>query len=130
MKDGLLDVRTRDNKRHGKIRVDEIARMLESERPIPSSSNTNFYKNIWKPETYGFTDASSQSGAKPKQENGKLEEIEQVLAQGQQWLSGANLPGAADAEALQAIKDCKPDPISYPHAFAWLSLVSKFSPEK
>ena len=82
MKDGLVDVRTRDNKRHGKIRVDEVARLLETERPIPSSSNTNFYKNVWKPETYGFTDASSQNASKPKEDIGKLEEIEQVLASG------------------------------------------------
>ena len=37
MKLGLVDVRTRDNKRHGKIRVDEVARMLAAEEPAPST---------------------------------------------------------------------------------------------
>ena len=137
MEAGLVDVRTRDNKRHGKIRVDEVARMLEKEKPAPSTTLTNFYKKAWKPETYGFTDASSQDVANPQQVkvavevdfSAKLAEIEQVLASGQQWLSGAN-PGVADAEALQVLKENRPDSISHPNSFAWYAIASKFSAVK
>ena len=36
MKEGTVDVRTRDNKRHGKFRVDEIAAKLQADKPAPS----------------------------------------------------------------------------------------------
>ena len=38
MKAGLVDVRTRDNKRHGKMRVDDLAELLKKEEPKPSRS--------------------------------------------------------------------------------------------
>jgi len=31
MKAGTVDVRTRDNKRHGKFRIDDLAKKLEKE---------------------------------------------------------------------------------------------------
>ena len=40
------------------------------------------------------------------------------------------MPGKVDAEALAAIKDSKPDPMVYPHSFAWYAQIGKFSPEK
>lgn len=57
MKEGLVDVRTRDNKRHGKIRVDLVAEMLEKEKPAPATASDNFYENAWKPEDYGIVPA-------------------------------------------------------------------------
>lgn len=59
-----------------------------------------------------------------------LDDIEAQLASGAQWLSGANMPGAADAEAFAKVKDQRPDPRVYPNTFAWYSMVGKFSPEK
>ena len=40
------------------------------------------------------------------------------------------MPGKADAEALQALKGARPEPHVHPSAYAWVAMVSKFSPEK
>ena len=47
------------------------------------------------------------------------------------WLSGANSPGAADAEAIQAVRGKLP-PVArvHPHAYSWYSMISKFTQEK
>ena len=52
MKQGLVDVRTRDEERHGKMRVDQLAEVLHGLRPKVSNSFENFYDNIWDPEDY------------------------------------------------------------------------------
>lgn len=62
MSDGLLDVRTRDNKRHGKIRVDQVAAMLKAESPAPSTSYNNFYKKAFRPELF-FKDLAEPAAA-------------------------------------------------------------------
>lgn len=49
MEAGLLDVRTRDNKRHGKLRVDEVASMMAAESPAPSKASNNFYAKAFDP---------------------------------------------------------------------------------
>lgn len=57
MNDGLVDVRTRDNVRHGKIRVDEVARMLAAEAIPPSKSYEKFYEKAFDPAKF-FKDAA------------------------------------------------------------------------
>ena len=52
MKAGTVDVRTRDNKRHGKIRVPKVADILAAEIPVQSSKFDNFYKNAFNPADY------------------------------------------------------------------------------
>lgn len=52
MNEGLLDVRTRDNKRHGKLRVDEVVRMLENEKPKPASAFKDFYAKAFDPAKF------------------------------------------------------------------------------
>jgi hypothetical protein len=52
MESGTVDVRTRDTERHGKMRVDELAKHLETLKPAPSPSYNNFYKNAWNPDNY------------------------------------------------------------------------------
>jgi histidyl-tRNA synthetase len=49
---GLVDVRTRDNVRHGKMRVDALHTHLESLKPKESASFNEFYGNMWTPEQY------------------------------------------------------------------------------
>ena len=64
--------------------------------------------------------------------NMKFDEIEQRLSsRGCMWLSGASSPGAADAEAIQAVRGKLP-PVArvHPHAYSWYSFISKFTPEK
>ena len=61
----------------------------------------------------------------------KLTEIENTLRDsGAQWLSGETSPGAADADAIEAVRGQLPDPRAQPHAYAWYAMVSKFRPEK
>ena len=52
MRDGLVDVRTRDNKRHGKMRVDDLAEHLKTLEPEPSSSYKKKYESAWDPANF------------------------------------------------------------------------------
>jgi len=63
MESGTVDVRTRDTERHGKMRVDELAKHLETLKPPPSPSFTNFYKNAWNPDNYKNAESSKTSAA-------------------------------------------------------------------
>jgi hypothetical protein len=65
---GLVDVRTRDNVRHGKMRVDALHEHLESLKPKESSSFDEFYGNVWTPEQY------PEVAAKVAEEVKKVEE--------------------------------------------------------
>ena len=151
MKLGLVDVRTRDNKRHGKKRITEVLEMFRAEEPAPSAKSMDMYKNAFNPADYYGEEAGATttevSSSKPKAAaaavvggaasgssdrvfSDKLDEMEESLAHSQ-WLSGAAMPGAADAEALNVLKAGKiPDPRAYPNVFGWYAMVSKFSAEK
>ena len=52
VKTGTVDVRTRDGKREGKFRVDDLVTHLKSLYPKQSQSYFNFYEKIWKPEDH------------------------------------------------------------------------------
>lgn len=60
-KDGLLDVRTRDNTRHGKMRVNELADRLAKEKPAESKFYTDFYANAWDPTKFGLVPATEEN---------------------------------------------------------------------
>lgn len=50
---GTVDVRTRDDSsRHGKWRIDELAKHLHTLNPQPSDTHVNFYKNMWDPSKF------------------------------------------------------------------------------
>ena len=79
--------------------------------------------------------AAAQGGAQGAQvvasgPSDKFAEIESVLAQGSQWLSGGNMPGAADKDAFESLKGELPDPRVFPHSYSWFAMVGKFSPAK
>jgi hypothetical protein len=59
-KDGLIDVRTRDNTRHGKMRVDELARRLAEEKPKESACYDKFYADAWDPTKFGLVAATEE----------------------------------------------------------------------
>jgi len=63
MESGTVDVRTRDTERHGKMRVDELAKHLETLKPAPSPSFNNFYKNAWNPDNYKNAESGKTSAA-------------------------------------------------------------------
>ena len=52
MKYGTVDVRTRDEKRHGKIRVNEVAALLHAQYPNPAHIQEDFYKKMWNFDDY------------------------------------------------------------------------------
>lgn len=52
MRTGCVDVRTRDTERHGKMRVDQVADMLEALKPAPSDSFGRFYNKVWNVDDY------------------------------------------------------------------------------
>ena len=66
MEQGLVDVRTRDNKRHGKIRVDKVVEMFKAEEPAPAPKAARFYKNMFRPEQFYKDDAAPAGDAKPQ----------------------------------------------------------------
>ena len=49
---GTVDVRTRDNVRHGKMRIDALGEHLMTLKPMPSVVDEQFYKNAWNPKDY------------------------------------------------------------------------------
>jgi threonyl-tRNA synthetase len=54
MKTGTADVRNRDVLRKGAnpMRIDEIAKMLEKEKPAPAEKETKMYAKAWSPEMF------------------------------------------------------------------------------
>ena len=54
-----------------------------------------------------------------------VDRVEEELGD-QTWLSG-QAPGDADKEALTEIGNNRPNVSTHPNAFAWYSLVSKFT---
>ena len=49
---GTADVRTRDNTRHGAIRIDKIAEMLKAEEPAPAKKFDTFYEKAFDPKAF------------------------------------------------------------------------------
>lgn len=135
MKAGLVDVRTRDNKRHGKMRVDELADHLKSLEPEASNSSKRMYEKAWNPADFPREGESKSAGAAAANQSKKapsvpLDKLEQSLRDsGAVWFSGQMAPSALDRENLDAIvaSGVSVDPKVYPHLFGWYSLASKFS---
>ena len=131
----MVDVRTRDNKRHGKMRVDDLAEHLKTLEPEKSQSYKNMYAKAWDPANFPKDEEMKQekSGASASVKvvsTAKFDELDQRLkAQGSVWFSGQNNPSAADRESLEAVmkSGAQVDPKVHPYLFGWYSLASKFS---
>jgi len=102
MHDGMVNVRTRDMKILGKMRVDECAQLLKKESPAPSVASDEFYKKAFNPAAF-FKDSPAESApaakdgapskaaassvatkdASDRNFSKKLDEIEKALATGQ-----------------------------------------------
>lgn len=57
MNSGAVDVRTREEKRIGKMRVDDLVKMFEEQMPAKSKNFEDFYNKAWKPEDYPAQEA-------------------------------------------------------------------------
>lgn len=75
MKEGTVDVRTRDNKRHGRWRLDDLADHFKTLMPKESMNSKNLYEKSWNPADYPRVE-KPQTG--PKDE--KLGKYEKTLA--------------------------------------------------
>ena len=51
-KEGQVDIRSRDNQRLGKMRIDQLVTYFQNLSPKPSRSHDNLYSGIWRPEDY------------------------------------------------------------------------------
>lgn len=51
-KTGTVDIRTRENKRMGKMRVDELHEHFQSLMPSKSNKYEQFYAKAWDPSTF------------------------------------------------------------------------------
>jgi hypothetical protein len=49
MESGTVDIRTRENKRIGKMRIDELHAYFQSLIPAKSNAFEKFYEKAWKP---------------------------------------------------------------------------------
>jgi translation elongation factor EF-1beta/glutathione S-transferase len=52
MEQGLVDIRTRENQRLGKMRVDKLHEYFQSLIPKPSNAHEVFYSKAWDPAEF------------------------------------------------------------------------------
>uniref|UniRef100_A0A7S3MVV3 Anticodon-binding domain-containing protein n=1 Tax=Strombidium inclinatum TaxID=197538 RepID=A0A7S3MVV3_9SPIT len=52
MKSGQVDIRSRDNQRLGKMRVDSLEQFFNEQLPAKSSKYNSFYSSAWNPADY------------------------------------------------------------------------------
>ena len=52
MTNGTVDVRSRDNKRHGQMRPDDFVEFLKKEIPAVSSKTVDMYEKAWNPANF------------------------------------------------------------------------------
>lgn len=102
MKAGLVDVRTRDNKRHGKMRVDDLVAHLNTLEPQVSNAESKYYEGAWDPSNYPKEGAKVEEvkSAPASANNPKVQAIEDALKGGAQWVGGAQ-PTQADKKAFE-----------------------------
>ena len=79
MESGTVDVRTRDTERHGKMRVDELAKHLATLKPAPSPSYNNFYKNAWNPDNYKKSESSNSQISIPSESKPNTEVVQDKI---------------------------------------------------
>ena len=128
MRAGLVDVRTRDNKRHGKMRVDDLAEHLQTLKLDQTSCFQNKYATAWNPADFP-RDAGPSNDRVAEPSADKFDELDAELReQGGQWFSGQAGPSSLDREILDTVMKVGVaiDPKVHPHLFGWYSIASKF----
>ena len=137
MRAGLVDVRTRDNKRHGKMRVDDLAEHLKTLKPEQSSCFQNKYATAWNPDDFprdaGPSNDKGAGTSKDKDSRPSTDKFDELDAklreQGGQWFSGQAGPSSLDREIIDTVMELGVaiDPKVHPHLFGWYSIASKFN---
>lgn len=116
MEEGTVDVRTRDNKRHGRWRLDDLLEHFNSLMPGESMNSKKLYEKAYNPADYPRVE-KPQTG--PKDE--KLAKYEKILAKSQ--FIGGNAPSTLDKEALDDLKDNVIDSEECPNLYGWFTHV-------
>ena len=49
---GMVDIRSRDNQRVGKMRVDDLVKFFLDQNPKPSRSHDKLYSKMWSPKDF------------------------------------------------------------------------------
>ena len=94
MKDGTVNLRTREMKILGKKRIDEVVQILKAEEPAPSTKHAEFYKKAFDPAAFYQDGPAAAGGSSNKAAavmgapkdiadrnfSNRLDEIEQTLA--------------------------------------------------
>lgn len=68
MKAGMVDVRSREGERVGKMRVDEAAKFFNSLLPKKSQSHDERYSKVWNPNDYPVAQEQPAQEKKPEEE--------------------------------------------------------------
>lgn len=135
MKSGMIDVRTREGGRGGKMMLNDFAAKIAEERPPISEAGERFYGKMWRPEDFGGqSEEVKQDSPSPKPEPKKaankvdIASIEDRL-KNNTWLGGAS-PSKEDADVSSGLDITNMDSKKYPRAYAWYSLITKFTDKK
>jgi len=111
-KSGQVDIRTRDNKRMGKMRIDELNHYFESLMPKKASMYDEFYRKAWNPADFGGEVKEQPAQGAPKAAPAKVDglkvNVSSKLCKGTQLLQvvadlvGSNLELVESAEPSKA----------------------------
>lgn len=114
----MVDIRTRDNERMGKMRIDQLHEHFQSLLPSKSNEYEKFYQKAWDPSQFE-TSTCGDSGAK----GGSVEkctlhssspyDCASLLVQTVADIAGVKLDLSSDKEKLKALSDKQPCPAPY-----------------
>ena len=111
-KTGMVDIRTRDNERMGKMRIDQLHEHFQSLLPGKSNEYEKFYEKAWDPSVFG-TSTCGDSGAKGGLEKCTLYSPSEfdsasLLIKTVADIAGAQLDINSDKEKLKTLSDKNP----------------------
>ena len=67
---GMVDIRSRDNTRVGKMRIDDLVKFFNDLTPKPSRSHDKLYAKVWNPADYPVQPPKQAAAEEPKKADG------------------------------------------------------------
>jgi hypothetical protein len=74
---GMVDIRSRDNQRLGKMKVDDLVKFFLDQNPKPSRSHDKLYKKMWNPADFPAAAATPKQKPEGVADEAKPEEKKQ-----------------------------------------------------
>jgi nitrate reductase alpha subunit len=68
---GMVDIRTRDNERMGKMRIDQLHEHFQSLYPSKSNKYEEFYAKAWDPSQFSTATCGDNCGVSCASHSGK-----------------------------------------------------------